>query len=153
VRHRLRSVRLAGGCIAALGVFAAAVLLADGVERLHALRESWVLGVVLVAAGLALAVLVRAGIGALLRGPAARDLALDVERARPELMDSLVCAVELQQRQGAAPNLLEQALLDQVSARLDGSAPLASVFRDALRWRRLAVPAAVFAACMALAQH
>jgi hypothetical protein len=153
VRHRLRSVRLAGGCIAALGVFAAAVLLADGVERLHALRESWVLGVVLVAAGLALAVLVRAGIGALLRGPAARDLALDVERARPELMDSLVCAVELQQRQGAAPNLLEQALLDQVSARLDGSAPLASVFRDALRWRRLAVPAAVFAACMALALH
>ena len=153
VRQRLRSVRLAGGCIAALGVFAAAVLLTDGVERLHTLREGRVLIVVALAGGLALAVLARAGLVALLRGPAARDLALDVERARPELMDSLVCAVELQQRTGAPPNVLEQALLEQVQGRLNDGAPLAGVFRDALRWRRLAVPAAVFAACMALAMQ
>ena len=153
VRRRLRSVRLAGGCIAALGLFAAVVLLADGIERLHSLRESWVLGGVALAAGLALLVLVRVGVLALLRGPAAHDLALDVERSRPELMDSLVCAVELQERTGTEPNVLERALLEQVRARLESSAPLGEVFREALRWRRLLVPAAVFAACMALALH
>ena len=153
VRRRLRSVRLAGGCIAALGLFAAVILLADGVERLQALRESWVLWTAVLAAGLALAVLTRAGLVALLRGPAARELALEVERARPELLDSLICAVELQQRAAAPPNVLEQALLDQVHARLDCGAPLADVFREALHWRRLALPAMLFAACMALALH
>ena len=153
VRRRLRSVRLAGGCIGALGLFAAAVLLTDGIERLQTLRESWVLGAVVLAAVLAVVVLARAGVVALLRGTAARDLALAVERARPELMDSLVCAVELQQRAGPAPNVLEQALLEQVRTRLEQSAPLADVFRAALRWRRLLLPAAVFAACMVLALH
>jgi hypothetical protein len=153
VRRRLRYLRLAGGCIAALGLFAAAVLLADGVERLVVLRESWVLDSVLLAAIVAVAILGRAGVLALLRGPSARDLALDIERARPEFMDSLVCAVELQERAAGAPNVLEQALLERVQGQLDRGSPLAAVFRDALRWRRLVVPAALFAACMALALH
>jgi hypothetical protein len=153
VRRRLRSVHLAAGCIAALGVLAAGLLLADGVDRLHSLREPWALWGAGAAAALACGVLLRAWLRAVLRGPSTRHLALDVERARPELMDSLVCAVELEDRKGVVPNPIEQALLAQVQSRLEAGTPVAEVFRQGLRWRRLLLPAAVFAACLALALH
>jgi len=151
VRRRLRNVRVAAGCIAGLGLLAAAILLVDAADFLHALREPWVLRLVSLGALLAGAVLVRAGLRATFRGPTARDLALDVERARPELLDALVCAVELEDCPNRAPNPVEAALLAQVQERLSGSAPLDEVFQRGLRWRRLVLPALIFAACMGVA--
>jgi len=153
VLRRLRALRLAGGCIAALGLFASALLLTDGVERLYAVREAWALWAAGVALALGLGVLARAWLKAVLRGPSARDLALDVERVRPELMDSLVCAVEIEGSPRSESNPIEQALLTQVRNRLGGGAPVARVFRESLHWRRLVLPGAVFAACMVLALH
>lgn len=151
VRCRLRNVRVAGGCIAAVGVLAAAILLADGVDFLRTLREPWVFGLVCLGTVLSGVVLLRACFQAILRGPAAHDLALDVERARPELMDALVCAVELEGRPVGAPNPIEEALLAQVHQRLGDSAPLDQVFQRGLRWRRLLLPALIFAGCMGVA--
>lgn len=153
VRRRLRGLRLASGCIGAAGVLAAGLLAADGVDRLHSLREPWALGAAAAAAALALLVLARAWVAAVLRAPSAYDLALEVERVRPELMDSLVCAIQIEGRPGPPPNPIEGALLDQVRDRIDAGAPLAEVFRRGLRWQRLILPAAVFAGCLALALH
>ena len=153
VRLRVRRLRLAWGCVLALGVSAAGILFLDGLNRLHPWREVWAFWGVTLVLGLGLIVLVRHGLTALLRGPSVRDLALEVERVRPEFMDSLICAVELEARPEESLNALEGALLRDVRDKFRNGADVTEVFQERLRLRPILLAGMGVAVCLVLALH
>jgi len=147
----LRRRRIVEACLTALGLVAGALLLFDALDRLLSFREP----TALVVGGLAVVlVLLRFG-GQLLRvllfPPHPEELALAVENAHPELMDSYVCAVELEIRNGRSLRPLEKTLHDSVAA---GTASLdlsAVLIPPGLRTGRLAFAGLLFCALAALA--
>lgn len=124
---------------------------ADGLATaagLFVLLEIWQLGFrmtestagILAAGGLALAAgafLVR-HVRLILRQPGPAALALQVEKARPELLDAFVCAVELEQKSATGRlRPLEQGLLTDMQNQFGGKdAFLAEIFQSRLSWRR-----------------
>ena len=136
VRRTIRRYQLAWACVAGLGFFTGALAIAAALERLTVLQEQTALTVLAGAAVLAMLVGLRELFRALFRTPSVVSLALGVEAAHPELLDSFVCAVELEAsgRQDFGP--LEEALLNRARAettRLE----LPRIFRRSLRWGRL----------------
>ncbi|MDP7396672.1 MAG: hypothetical protein QF541_07375, partial [Lentisphaeria bacterium] len=101
-------------------VFLAPSLVLGLVDATWPLREATVLPVLLILAAAAVIYLVVRLIGFGTRLPDARDVALTVEEQQPELMDSLICAVELlrntpeKERTG-----LHQALLSDVEQQIE----------------------------------
>jgi hypothetical protein len=138
VRQAIRRFRLGWACVSAVAAFACILAIAESFERLFVLRESQALLLVAGAGALAVLLLVRSVLGALLRAPAVHDLALRVEAVHPELLDSFVCAVELEAsgRQDLGP--LEEALIAQVERKTQ-ALDFQRVFRASLPWRRLAL--------------
>ncbi len=75
----------------------------------------------------------------LLRQPSPTQLALVIENARPELLDALVCAVELEQKRasGAPLRHMEESLLADIQDQYaDDNAFFTAIFRSRLSWRR-----------------
>ena len=130
-------------------VFLAPSLVLGLVDTMWPLREPTVLPVLLILAAAAVIYLVVRLIGFSARLPDARDVALTVEDQQPELMDSLICAVELlrntpeNERTG-----LHRALLSDVEQQIEKTHLRPLVARATVRTRTLVV---VFLAGLGLA--
>ena len=130
-------------------VFLAPSLVLGLVDTMWPLREPTVLPVMLILAAAAVIYLVVRLIGFSTHLPDARDVALTVEDQQPELMDSLICAVELlrntpeNERTG-----LHQALLSDVEQQIEKTHLRPLVARATVRTRTLVV---VFLAGLGLA--
>ena len=145
--RRRESIRAAA---TAAGIAGGAVVLLWGIDALYALPEA-------VAGWLVLATLLTAasvlGVGllrALFRQPSQAELAERIERAHPELMNALTCAVEQSARQAGARGLFGDAVIEEATR---ASAPLdflAAVLPGRLRGRRLAMLCAAAAVFLAL---
>lgn len=136
VRREVRRFHLVRACVFGLVVFAAVLVLAEGFERLAVLREGTALLVVSVAIVCAVLTVLRLVLRALVRTPSVTDLALGVEAAHPELLDSFVCAVELEVSGREHLGPLEESLLARARQQLRLLDP-AGIFRSSLAWRRL----------------
>lgn len=147
----LRRRCLVRAVILAMGLAATAVLLLAAANRIVPFTEAWAFGGIAACwAGSAAALLVWC-LRLLLCFSSPERLALAVEARRPELMDALICAVELEARPAAARRELERALIEQMarqSALLDFRALL---LLPAQRWRALLLPALLFGALTAAA--
>ncbi len=149
----LRRRRIVAVCFTALGLAAGALLLFDALDRLVSFREPTAL---VLAGVIAAVVLLRLG-GQLLRvllfPPRPTELALAVERAHPELMDSYVCAVELEARDAGSLRALEEVLHDSVAAGTASLDLFAVLLPPGLRTGRLITAGLLFSALAALAAH
>ena len=124
-RNSLRRRVLGEFCLSMLGLGVLATVILDALDRTLGLREETALvavgGVVVAVLLLAAALLLRL----LLRFPSVRTLALHIEARRPELLDSLICGVEVEQRPAAERSVLERILLtraEKATATLDFTA-------------------------------
>ena len=135
-RRTIRRHQVAQACVAGLAVLAGTLALAQALEQLAGLREATALALLAGGAGVALLATAWALAKALFRVPSAVALALRVEDAHPELLDSFVCAVELEAsgRQDLGP--LEKALLERAWADA-GRLDLRVIFGRSLHWGRL----------------
>lgn len=113
-RHKLLLV-----IVATLAVFIAPALILGLVDINFPVRERTALVVMLVPAAIAVLFLLASLVRFATRLPGARDVALKVEGSQPELMDSLICAVELlRDKPAASLSGIQQALVVSVEDRL-----------------------------------
>ncbi len=106
--------RLLTACISAALVFGVPVLVFGLLDYAMPLREQTAMWLALAAAAIALIFLVIRGAAVLFRRPSERGLALRVENACPELMDSLITATELLEKPQDRLNPLNKTLIDRV---------------------------------------
>jgi len=145
-RGTIRRRRLIAAAVMTCGLIAVGAMLLDGVNRFLPLRESWAFAAMVVVGGVGVASLLRQWLLALFRAGSTVDLALLVEQHRPDFMDALVCAAEIEGRPAPERRSLEKALLDKMTDDTKGFDFLAAVFPRGLRWNRLALHAALFIA-------
>lgn len=150
-RRVLRWRRLASACLYAVALAALLLLLAAGGDRVFSLQESRALQVFAAAAGVGLLLLAAAWLRALFRHPSIHELAVAVENRRPELMDALACAVEVETRPADQRGRLEAALLETMTADAAALDFVRLTTPPELRWRRLLPLAAVSVGLAALA--
>ena len=141
----IRRRRTVLACVFALGIVASLVLLLDALNGFSPIREATAHAGCAVVLGLGLLdLLVQVG-RAVLRGPSVQQMALRVEAVRPELMDSLICSVEVETRDPARRRPLERALLENVRTGVAELDFLSAVLPDRLRMSRLVSLGVVFA--------
>ena len=111
-----------GVCLLAALAFGGPLTVLAVLDQRWPLPEVWAAVAVLAAVGLAI------GLWGLLlwrlRLPDTRQVALAIEERSPELMDSLICAIELQQQHAGNLTAMQQAQMTQAFERL-GRRPLA----------------------------
>lgn len=149
-QQRLRRYRLATGCVFGCGITALFWALTSTLDNTVTLRESWAFWLVSAGVLAGCAVLLRGLFLALFRGPTYVDLALGVEQVHPELMDSLVCAVEIAQREPAGRRPLEKILLERVAASSVRPEMMDHVLLRSCRFGRLAFLAFLFAGALGI---
>lgn len=140
----IRRRRIVLACVFALAIASSLVLLLDALNGLSPIREATAYVGCAVALGFGvLDLLVQVGL-AVLRSPSVEQMALRVEAARPELMDSLICSVEVEMRDPAHRRPLERALLETVRARARELDLLSAVLPVRLHRSRLVSLGVVF---------
>ncbi len=150
-RNIIRRRQLVWTCATGAGALGAATILADVLNRITPMRESVLFAVLAGLAGAAAVWLLVQVSRILVNAPSAVDVALAVERARPEFMDAVVCAVEIENEATADRGRIAAALLDDVQTQTADFDFLASVFPAHLRLRRLLVPVTLFAGIVLIA--
>lgn len=147
VRQSIRRFRLVWACVTGLTVFAAVLAVGESLERWIGLREGTALLVVAGALLFAFVLALRNGFRALFQTPSVKELALGVEAAHPELLDSFVCAVELESSGRSDFGPLEEVLLARTRDHLR-VLDLPAIFHRALPWRRLVLLALLVASAV-----
>lgn len=152
-REALRRRALFQAVAAATGVLAAGLLGADGLNFLWPWREATACAAIAGLGLLAVGVLAASVFRSLSRFPDLPALALRVEAARPEFLDAFVCSVEIEAKPEATRGPLERALLERMSATSAAAQYLPLLLPPALRWPRMLLLAALYAALLAAALH
>lgn len=134
---RLRRRQIFKICAEGFVLFGGLTLLLQLVDWLAPVRELpaalCLIGALLLAAGWLVARLVLV----LVRRPSVTGVAHAVERVYPELMDSLICAAEVEARPGGEVNDVERELLARVSTRITDLDVAAAAIPGGYRMRRL----------------
>ena len=150
-RRSLRRRTLVAACLQTLGVAAAGILLLDGINRFLPIRENAALAGLVIVLALAGLVFLLSCLRVLLRFPDVRELALRVEARNPELMDSLICAVEVEQLPPEQRGVLARALLEKTTAETGDRDFRSQVIPPGLNLGRFLFLAVVFSLLAALA--
>jgi hypothetical protein len=137
----------------ALGVLTALSLLLACLDWRFVLSEGQAALALCLAAAAALLALIFGHLRALLRAPSAYQLALIVEKERPELMDAFVCAVGLEKLERPLRSI-EQDLLADMQGRFLADEPFWHEFRQRhLRLRQLLTQLVVLLFLLPLASN
>jgi hypothetical protein len=152
IQRHLRWRGLFHTVLMALGLISAGLFLLDAVNRFFPMQESrcfqMILGLFGFAALYVLIMTIRwAGT------PSRRHLALLLEQRFPEYQDSLICALEVEERPKDSHRALEKMLLAKVEEKVSGVDLLASALPPFLVGRRLLVQAVTMVCILSLAMH
>jgi hypothetical protein len=152
IQRHLRWRGLFHTVLMALALISAGLFLLDAVNRFFPLQESRSFQMVLGLFGLAVLytlIMTIRWAGA----PTRRHLALLLEQRFPEYQDSLICALELEERSKTSYRALEEMLLAKVEEKISGVDLLASALPPPLQGRRLLVQTVIMVCILSLALH
>lgn len=139
------------GCVMGLGLVAVGILLAEAVNHLFPLRETWALSAVGAAVLLAAGYVAVQWFLCLFRAPQPTQLALAVEEAHPEFMDAVACAVEVEALDDSERGSIAAALLEQVHDQARSVDFVRTVLPEHLAWPRVLTLLGIFVALGAFA--